>query len=149
MPTLRQHFYSGISGALTTACITCTPAVVYAQAGDFDGHSATLNEILIFAISAMFVLVWGRIFGLEYQSVKAWLRRSEGYDEYREMLQISPDAALIKSNERFVYANPAALRMFSAPSLGTLVRRRGFEMVHPDFRDAAAATRRRGREYGL
>jgi PAS domain-containing protein len=86
---------------------------------------------------------------LNIKSVKAWLRRSEGYDEYREMLQISPDAVLINSNERFVYANSAALRMFAAPSLETLVRRRGFEVVHPDFRDAAAAIRRRDREYGL
>ena len=30
------------------------------------------------------------------------------------MLQISPDTVLINSNERFVYANPAALRMFAA-----------------------------------
>jgi PAS domain S-box-containing protein len=57
-------------------------------------------------------------------------RESEG--RYRSLVDLSPDAILVHSGGRYVFANPAGLKLFGAASVEDLLGRRVLELVHPD-----------------
>jgi PAS domain S-box-containing protein len=65
------------------------------------------------------------------------LRESE--ERYRELVQSSPDAVIVQHEGRFLFANPAALRLYGANSIGQLQRKRFLELIHPDERAAVSA----------
>ncbi|HUH65452.1 MAG TPA: PAS domain S-box protein [Syntrophales bacterium] len=65
------------------------------------------------------------------------LRESE--ERYRELVQSSPDAVIVQRAGRFLFANPAALRLYGADSVEQLQRKRFLEMIHPDERSTVSA----------
>jgi PAS domain S-box-containing protein len=54
---------------------------------------------------------------------------------YRDVVELSQDAIYVWCDGRFVFANPAAARIFAVPSPQDLVGRRVYDFVHPDFID--------------
>ncbi len=73
----------------------------------------------------------------------------ESQESYRVLVDAAPDAVLILTNDRIVYANLAAAGLFGAASAGQLVGRSVEDFVHPDYRKVSAIGRQRlleGRE---
>ena len=62
------------------------------------------------------------------------LRESE--ERYRELVQSSPDAVIVQREGRFLFANPAALRLYGADSIDHLQGKGFLELIHPDERAA-------------
>lgn len=63
----------------------------------------------------------------------------ETREQYLSLVEHSPDAILVHTGDRYLFANPAALMMFGAASTEALVGQSVLELIHPDFRETAAA----------
>jgi|GEM_PF-797743 len=63
-------------------------------------------------------------------SLAAALRASE--DRYRSLVELSPEAIIVHQDGCFVYANPAAVRLFGATDAAELIGRPVIDSVHPD-----------------
>ncbi len=61
------------------------------------------------------------------------LRESE--ESYRSLVETSPDAVFLHEEGRFVYLNPAAVRLYGAGSAEELYGKIAFDIVHPDDRE--------------
>ena len=61
------------------------------------------------------------------------LRESE--ESYRSLVETSPDAVFLHEEGRFVYLNPAAVRLYGAGSAEELYGKVAFDFVHPDDRE--------------
>jgi PAS domain S-box-containing protein len=60
----------------------------------------------------------------------------ETHGRYRQLVDLSPDAILVHAGGKYVFANPAAVRLFGAPAPEALAGREVLELVHEDSRDA-------------
>jgi PAS domain S-box-containing protein len=60
------------------------------------------------------------------------LRQSE--ERYRRLVELSPDAIIVHSKGKFLYVNPAAVRLWGASSADELIGRSVLDIVHPDCR---------------
>ncbi|HLB14080.1 MAG TPA: PAS domain S-box protein [Burkholderiales bacterium] len=74
----------------------------------------------------------------------AWLRDADS--RYRMLVEQSPDAILVVCDGRYVYANPAALRLFGAKCPEELLGRDPVSLIHPDDRETAAERMRRAHD---
>ncbi|MCH7541146.1 MAG: PAS domain S-box protein [Proteobacteria bacterium] len=63
------------------------------------------------------------------------LRQSEA--RYRELFELSPDAIMVHQDGKFVFVNPAGVRLFGAERPEQLIGKPALDIVHPDFRDVA------------
>jgi PAS domain S-box-containing protein len=64
------------------------------------------------------------------------LRESE--ERYRALVETSPDAIVVHRDGRFIYANPAALRLYGVGSFEELEGKSVLEFSHPDDREEIA-----------
>jgi two-component system sensor kinase FixL len=64
--------------------------------------------------------------------IETELRAAE--DRYKTLVELNPDALIVNSNKKIVYANNAALRLFGAESLNELLGRSPFDFVDPNAR---------------
>ena len=75
------------------------------------------------------------------EPVQALRRRQQApensEDRYRHLVDLSPDAILVHRQGKFVFANPAAGRLFGANSPAELIGRTVRDLVHPDVRPLA------------
>jgi PAS domain S-box-containing protein len=60
------------------------------------------------------------------------LRESEA--RYQRLVELSPDAILVHAEGKYVYANPAGIRLFGAHSSEEVIGRDLLELIHPDHR---------------
>ncbi|MDR3370268.1 diguanylate cyclase domain-containing protein [Rhodoferax sp.] len=65
------------------------------------------------------------------------LKASE--ERYRTLIEWTPEAILVHRNTHIMYANPAALKLFGASSVQSLLRKRTTDLIHPDFRPTQLA----------
>jgi PAS domain S-box-containing protein len=70
----------------------------------------------------------------ERKRVEEALRGSE--ESYRSLVETSPDAIFLHEEGRFVYLNPAAVRLYGAGSAEELYGKSAYDIVHPDDREA-------------
>jgi PAS domain S-box-containing protein len=70
----------------------------------------------------------------ERERVEASLRESE--ERYRRLVELSPEAIMVRQGSRFVYANVAAVKLFAANSSENLIGRSIMDFVHPDYLEA-------------
>ena len=82
----------------------------------------------------------GRDITLRKRTMDA-LREAE--HRYRSLVELSPDAICITSNDTIEYANQAALKLFGANDAALLVGRQAEALVHPLDRTAAGEYRKR------
>ncbi|MGQ0669764.1 MAG: sensor histidine kinase [Actinomycetota bacterium] len=90
----------------------------------------SLAGVSLFAVRRRLEL--GREMALRAEA-EAALEESE--ERYRSVVELSPDAILVHSEERLVFANAAAARLLGARSADELVGKPALEIVHPDYRD--------------
>ena len=55
---------------------------------------------------------------------------------YRALVEVAPDAIIVHQDARFVFVNPAALRLYGAVSPAQLLGGSVFDRIHPDERAA-------------
>jgi len=70
------------------------------------------------------------------KAVEDELRESE--KRFRNLVESAFDAIIVHRNEKVLYANAAAVRMFAAPDLKAVLGRSVIEYVHPRYRGFAA-----------
>ena len=59
----------------------------------------------------------------------------ESEERYRLLVELSPEAIVVQSGDKIVYANPAAANLFGATSAETLLGLALAHFVHPDHRE--------------
>ena len=64
---------------------------------------------------------------------RAEISLREAEERYRKVVELSPDAILVQQDGVFVYANPAAIRLFGASRMEEIVGKPLFDFLHPDF----------------
>ena len=57
---------------------------------------------------------------------------SESPDRYRRLVDLSPDGILISQNNRIVFVNPAAVRLFGASDPAQILGQSTFDVFHPE-----------------
>ena len=80
----------------------------------------------------------------ERREAEAILKESE--ERYRSLVEMSPEGILIHSGGVFLYANPAALRIYGANSRDQIVGRPLLDFVNKEDRDLGIAKLRLGQE---
>jgi diguanylate cyclase (GGDEF)-like protein/PAS domain S-box-containing protein len=65
---------------------------------------------------------------------KAEHKLVESEERYRLLAELSPEAIMVQSEDRIVYANPAAAKLFGAQTVATLLGRSVADFVHVDHR---------------
>lgn len=69
---------------------------------------------------------------LERERVEADRRLAQ--EQYRSLVELSPDAIVVHERGRIVFANPAAARLVGAADAAVLIGRPVMDFVHPDSR---------------
>ena len=69
----------------------------------------------------------------ERKQAEAALRESE--ENYRKLVELSPDGILIQCEGKYVYLNSAAVEIFGARTPGQIIGKPILEVVHPDFHE--------------
>src|SRR6185369_10204196 len=59
----------------------------------------------------------------------------ESEERYRRLVELSPDAIVVHREGKFVYVNPAAVKLWGASRPADLIGRSILDVVHPDFHD--------------
>ena len=59
------------------------------------------------------------------------LRKSE--EQYRRLVELSPDMIMLHDQKKYIYLNPAALKAFGALRPEEMVGRSIFEFLHPEY----------------
>ena len=139
MPNLWQYVAMNKRLLAVIAGTLSIPVPAYAQSMD------NLQDFFFspFALIGIGIgLLWITILRLEYIHLKAQILPTGGPAEFQEMLQVSPDGVLISRDRAPVYANPAALKLFDAPSFEKLAAHRPIDLVHPDYIEEADKMRR-------
>ncbi len=75
------------------------------------------------------------------------LRQSE--EQYRSLVEFLPMAVAVHSEGRYVYINPAGLRLFGATSLDEIIGKKVLDLLHPDYREIVAARIKEIEEHGV
>jgi len=57
----------------------------------------------------------------------------ESQEQYAALVELSPDPIFVHSDHRFVFANPAGLRLVGAEHADQLIGRSILDVVHPDY----------------
>ncbi|WP_180127956.1 sensor domain-containing diguanylate cyclase [Rhodoferax sp. BLA1] len=65
----------------------------------------------------------------EQKCMRIALKNSEA--RYRTLIEWTPDAVLVHRHTQIMYANPAALKLFGAPDLHSLLSKHTTDLVHP------------------
>jgi two-component system, cell cycle sensor histidine kinase and response regulator CckA len=78
----------------------------------------------------------------ERKQVENALRESE--ERYRQIVESSTEAILVRSGDRITYANPAAVNLFRADHARELIGKSYLDLVHPDDRPESAARIEKG-----
>ncbi|HQN43179.1 MAG TPA: histidine kinase N-terminal 7TM domain-containing protein [Anaerolineaceae bacterium] len=81
-----------------------------------------------------------------HNNMEQALRESER--RYRHLVEHSPEALIVHRDGLIIYANPAALRLFRAPSLESIINQQVMDYVHPDYRQIVIERIRENYERG-
>ncbi|MBM3359026.1 MAG: PAS domain S-box protein [Betaproteobacteria bacterium] len=66
---------------------------------------------------------------------RAQHEQRESEERYRRVIEMSPSPILLRRAEHVIFANPAAVRFFAAPSAADLVGRVYFTLIDPEERE--------------
>ena len=72
----------------------------------------------------------------------------EGEERYRRLVELSPDGITIMSEWRFVFMNPAGIRLLGGSCLENFLGRSVFDFIHPDHHGIVSERMRRMEEHG-
>src|SRR3990172_468983 len=61
------------------------------------------------------------------------LRQSE--ERYRSLVELSPEAIAVHREGKYVYLNPAGLKLFGASSPDEIIGKKVLDLLHPDYHE--------------
>lgn len=64
-------------------------------------------------------------------------------ERYRSLVELSPDALFVQSDEKIVFINSAAMKLFGAQQRNDLIGKPVLNFVHPEHRDSVRRSLRR------
>ncbi|MFZ6749555.1 PAS domain S-box protein [Undibacterium sp. Ren11W] len=82
----------------------------------------------------------------ERKRIETALQESE--ERHRALVEWTPEAIIIHSNGKIMYANPAAIHLFEANNEQDLLGKTVLDLVHPDFHESAQVRAQSIREHG-
>ncbi len=68
---------------------------------------------------------------------QAEIALQESEEKYRRIVEHSPDAVIIHSNGKILYANPATIKLLEIDSVEQILNSPAIDFVHPDFKEVA------------
>jgi PAS domain S-box-containing protein len=98
------------------------------------------RERLVFAALLAVVLAAGAaVLWLQWQAARGQQALERSERRYRALIDSSPDAIFLARDGRFVYVNPATLRLFGAATAEQLLGTPVFDRIHPEYHDRVRA----------
>ncbi len=98
------------------------------------------RERLVFSVLLAVVLAAGAaVAWLLWQAARRQRALERSERRYRALIDTSPDAIFLARGGRFVYVNPATLRLFRAADAAELVGKPVFDRIHPECHDQVRA----------
>jgi PAS domain S-box-containing protein len=76
---------------------------------------------------------WSLLQSEDVKRARDWQHKSE--ERYQSLIDLSPEAIFINRDDRIVFVNPAALRLFGASAPDQILGRSPFDLFHPDFHE--------------
>jgi len=70
---------------------------------------------------------------LELEQANEALRMSQ--EQYRSLIELSPDAVLVHVDRKIVYANPTMAELMEADSVDQLIGMEALDVIHPDLHE--------------
>ena len=139
-------FVRWYTGALLLVAIGLLGVMVQTVFGGALSWTGRTAQYLggIYMLAAAFASV--RESGMDGLSLSAALR--EAQQNYRTLVDMSPDAIAVYVDGKYVFVNPAAVHLFGANAPEDLVGREVLSLVPPEDREAVAARMRRSMENG-
>lgn len=98
-----------------------------------NGEEKTRDQLLIDVAELRQRIVGEGKFATRLDNQAGEIIQSE--ERYRRLVELSPDMILLHSEGRYVYANPAAVRILGARGPEDLAGKPVLEIIHPDFRE--------------
>ena len=137
MPLLKRYrmfkFYA-TSGA---GMLALRPLDAWAQNTFANSGNWPAEPAVWFSGALMIAFLWAWVLMIQYRYLRSRLDDSREFvgrnDEYREILNVSPDGVMISVNDRLLYANPAALKLFGAATFDLLAAKRPITLVDSGF----------------
>lgn len=83
---------------------------------------------------------------MQHQAEKA-IRESE--EKYRKLVEVSPDAIVVHVDNKFVYINPAGLKLLGVKKDSELLGKSVLDIVHPEYKELVINRSRVAIEKGL
>jgi len=96
--------------------------VFYADVTSFEFVSAGRRARLVIAVDVT-----------ERRRAETLLRESE--ERYRSLVELSPDAIMLHTDGRFIFANRATLKLLGATTAEEIIGTKVIDRVHPAWRD--------------
>lgn len=159
MPLLKRYRMFKFYAASGAGMLVLRPLDAWAQSTSANSGNWPYEQAVWFGGALIIAFLWVRVLMIEYRHLRSRLDDTKEFvgrkDEYREMLNVSPDGIMIGVNDRLLYANPAALKMFGAATFDILAEKRPIDLVDPGFLGIAEAMRRqslktrRGTDYSI
>ncbi len=78
----------------------------------------------------------------DQERIRAERALNDSEERYRSLVEVAADAIIVITDDKIVFANSAAQKMFRGFSAEQLVGQHVDVIVHPDFREAAARRRK-------
>lgn len=130
---LRNQYAPNVPFILVSGKIDEIVAVDIMKAGAEDylmkNNLSRLGEAIKSAIRKRRILI-------EKEDTEKRLKESE--EKYRLLVDLSPDAIIVHSWGKILYANPTTLKLFGTNSLEDIPDTNLINFVHPDFRSDAS-----------
>ena len=130
---LRPAVLALLLNAATLAAVGYLSSVQFPLAG-IDGLSLLKWMVLTLNFSFVSAMLTASILVLFTGLERALARRRDSEERYRTLTEWTPAPLAVHDGKRFVYVNPAAIKLFGAESAQDLLGRQIFDVVHPDFR---------------
>jgi diguanylate cyclase (GGDEF)-like protein/PAS domain S-box-containing protein len=65
--------------------------------------------------------------------VGEFVARKQSEEHYRDLVELSPDAIMVHCEDRYVFANSAAVHVLAAGDVSRLLGRDAYSILHPDY----------------
>jgi PAS domain S-box-containing protein len=110
------------------------------------------SEVIDVVSNHQFALIkqsgeWKIIESRRQRRVETALRESE--HRYQSLVELSPLAIAVHRDNKYIYVNPACVRLFGASRLEELLGKNVLDFVHPDDRQAVAERLQRIQNAGI
>lgn len=113
-----------------------------AASDTLDARTILIGVLILLGVIALAIggsLVWNYSLGRMVRRQNASLRESE--ERYRQLVDLSPQAAIVYVDSKLVYTNQAFLNQVGASSLEDVIGKTADDFIHPDDREAVSQRR--------